>query len=297
MAFNFSPGGVYNPKPLDFSALADIPEDFWKGQEQGRQAGLRDALGQGLPTTPDGSIDWAKAASIVGQYDPELGMRTAAYAQKNTMNPYQAGQLAVSQQNAETNAARAQRPSGPAMTQSFKAEDDRDSLTATLSNLREAEKLLSGGVYEGGLAGVQTELGSQWNYGGAAEAIGIDAEKAKRSQAFQQIMSPEAMMVMASQLKGSTAYQEILEFKKIYANPNIPKEIKEAQLARTISAVERHLATKEGRIKELRGGGFNSQEEAPAEEAPSPYSDGQTATNPATGERMLFQNGSWVPVE
>jgi hypothetical protein len=186
-------------------------------------------------------------------------MRTAAYAQKNTMNPYQAGQLAVSQQNAETNAARAQKPSGPAMTQSFKAEDERDSLKATIANLEEADSLLKGGVYEGGLAGVQTELGSQWNYGGAAEAIGIDADKAKRSQAYQQIVSPEAMKVMAEQLKGSTAYQELLEFRKIYANPAIPAELKQAQLARTLEAAKRHLATKEGRIQELRGGSFNSQ--------------------------------------
>jgi hypothetical protein len=95
MAFNFNPGGVYNPRPIDFSALADLPNDFWQGQEQGRQAGLRDALGQGLPTMPDGSIDWAKAASIVGQFDPGLGMRTAAYAQQNTLTPYQSGMLDV----------------------------------------------------------------------------------------------------------------------------------------------------------------------------------------------------------
>jgi hypothetical protein len=270
MAFNFSPTS-YTARPLDFSALANLPDQFWKGQEQGRQAGLRDALGQGLPTLSDGSIDWAKAASIVGQFDPELGMRTAAYAQKNTMNPYQAGQLAVSQQNAQTNAAKAQKPSGPAMTQSFKAEDERDSLKATIANLEEADSLLKGGIYEGGLAQVQTELGSQWNYGGIAEKMGIDPEKAKRSQAYQQIISPEAMKVMAEQLKGSTAYQELLEFRKIYANPAIPAELKQAQLARTLEAAKRHLATKEGRIQELRGGGFNSQ---PDEGEPQTTTDG-----------------------
>jgi hypothetical protein len=266
MAFNFSPT-PYNAKPLDFSELANIPDNFWKGQAHAREAGLRDALAQGLPIMPDGSIDWAKAASIVGQYDPELGMRTAAYAQRDTMSPYQAGQLGVAQQNAQTNATRAQKPSGPAMTQSFKAEDERDSLKATISNLEEADALLKGGVYEGGLAGAQTEIGSQWNYGGAAEKLGIDVEKAQRSQAYQQIISPEAMKVMAEQLKGSTAYQELLEFRKIYANPAIPKSLKQAQLARTLEAAKRHLATKEGRIQELRGGGFNSQEEAPEESA------------------------------
>jgi hypothetical protein len=94
MAVNFNPGGLYNPKPIDFSELANLPKLFWQGQEQGRQAGLRDALADGLPTDENGNINWAKTASIVGKYDPELGMRTAAYAQKSIMTPYQAGMLA-----------------------------------------------------------------------------------------------------------------------------------------------------------------------------------------------------------
>jgi hypothetical protein len=298
MAVNFPQVNTYQIKsdPIDFSALQTIVPNFWKGQEVGRQAGLRDALGQGLPTDPQGNIDWAKAASIVGQFDPELGMRTAAYAQKAQMDPYQAIMAGVAQQNANTNATRANKPTGPAMTQSFKAEDERDGLKATISNLEEADRLLKGGVFEGGLAGAQTEIGSQWNYGGLADKIGIDTEKAQRSQAYQQIISPEAMKVMAEQLKGSTAYQELLEFRKIYANPAIPSALKQAQLVRTLEAAKRHLATKEGRIRELRGGGFNSQEEAAPEGGGDEYQDGQTATNPATGETIIFQNGSWVPV-
>jgi hypothetical protein len=294
MAFNFSPTS-YNAKPLDFSELANLPNNFWQGQEQGRQAGLRDALSQGLPTLPDGSIDWAQAASIVGQYDPELGMRTAAYAQKNTMTPYQAGTLAVGQQNADTNAARAQKPSGPAMTQSFKAEDERDTLKSTITNLEEARKLLEGGIYEGGLAGVQTELGSQWNYGGVPGKLGLtDPEKAQRSQAFQQIVSPEAMKLMAEQLKGSTAYQELLEFKKIWANPSIPNHIKLQQLDRTIISANRHLATKEGRIKELRGGGFNSQEDT--EQAPQEWGGPDSPPgvyNTPQGPKTYLGNDQW----
>jgi hypothetical protein len=104
MAFNFNPGGIYNPKPIDFSELANLPDAFWQGQAQARQAGLRDALAQGLPTLPDGSIDWAQAASIVGRYDPELGMRTAAYAQKDVLTPYQEGMLGVAQQNSDRQA-------------------------------------------------------------------------------------------------------------------------------------------------------------------------------------------------
>jgi hypothetical protein len=295
--FGFRPAALGSLPRNDYSWLSNLPKDFWQGQAHAREAGLRDALGQGLPTMPDGSIDWAKAASIVGQYDPELGMRTAAYAQKNVMNPYQAGTLAVAQQNADTNATRAGKPSGPAMTQSFKAEDERDSLKATIANLEEADSLLKGGIYEGGLAGAQTELGSQWNYGGVVGKMGIaDPEKAQRSQAYQQIISPEAMKVMAEQLKGSTAYQELLEFRKIYANPAIPQTLKQAQLNRTLEAAKRHLATKEGRIQELRGGGFNSQEEGAADEGAQEWGGPDSPPgvyNTPQGPKTYLGNDQW----
>jgi hypothetical protein len=122
MAFNFSPTS-YNAKPLDFSDLANLPDQFWKGQEQGRQAGLRDALGQGLPTLSDGNIDWAKAASIVGQFDPALGMRTAAYAQQNTLTPYQSGMLDVAKGREER---LAQAPEvTPAQKRSLEIQEER----------------------------------------------------------------------------------------------------------------------------------------------------------------------------
>lgn len=83
---------------LDFSSLANLPNAFWQGQEVARERDLREALSKGLPTDAQGHIDWAKTAAIVGQYNPELGIRSAAYAQANTLTPYQAGQLGLAQQ-------------------------------------------------------------------------------------------------------------------------------------------------------------------------------------------------------
>jgi hypothetical protein len=125
MAFNFSPTS-YNARPLDFSALANVPDQFWKGQAVGREAGLRDVLGEGLPTDPQGNIDWAKAASIVGQFDPELGMRTAAYAQKQTMNPYQAGMLGIAEKR-EDRLAQAPEVT-PAQKRALEIQEERLSL-------------------------------------------------------------------------------------------------------------------------------------------------------------------------
>lgn len=301
MAVNFPQVNTYaiQGQPIDFSGLQTIIPNFWRGQEVGRQRGLREALAQGLPTDPQGNIDWAKAASIVGQFNPELGMRTAAYAQKNEMNPYQAIMAGVAQQNANTNTTKATKPSSAAMTQSFKAEDDRDSLKATIANLKEAKGLLEGGIYQGGLAPVQTELGSQWNYGNVLGKAGlVDPAKAQRSQAYQQIISPEAMTIMANQLKGSTAYQEIKTFERIYANPAIPNDVKAKQLERAITAAQRHLDTKERRIQELRGGSFGTQDEGDTGGDNGPQEWGGPASPPGLyntpqGPKTYLGNDQW----
>lgn len=86
-------------QPIDLSPLTQILPNFWKGQAVGREAGLRDALSKGLPTDAQGNIDWAKAASIVGQFDPELGMRTAAYANKNVISPIDLMRLGETQRH------------------------------------------------------------------------------------------------------------------------------------------------------------------------------------------------------
>lgn len=180
----------------------------------------------------------------------------------------QIGALGIAQQRnaigAMGMAQRAKKSSQPSvgmLREKYKAEDDRDSFSATISNLEEAQKILQSpeGIYAGGLAGAQTELGTNWNYGGvfdrggALGGVRIDPVKAKNTAAFLRIMSPEAMLMMAQQLKGSTAYQELLEFKKLYSDPNVPNELKAAQLTRLLDASKRHLATKVGRIKEIEG--------------------------------------------
>jgi hypothetical protein len=72
MAFNYSPTGVYNPRPLDFSALADLPDDFWKGQAVGRQNQMRAEL-EALPKGPDGAPDLRAAAAVLLKNNPAQG--------------------------------------------------------------------------------------------------------------------------------------------------------------------------------------------------------------------------------
>jgi hypothetical protein len=76
MAFNFNPGGVYNPRPIDFSALADLPNDFWQGQAVGRENQLRDVLASDAAKAALASGDLARISALISPYNSELGLKT-----------------------------------------------------------------------------------------------------------------------------------------------------------------------------------------------------------------------------
>jgi hypothetical protein len=99
MAFNFNPGGVYNPRPIDFSALADLPNDFWQGQDrsilQTARAEVSEALKKG---------DMQGAAAALAKLDPtksygyasdtgndRYGMQLAFDENGNAYQPYSGG--------------------------------------------------------------------------------------------------------------------------------------------------------------------------------------------------------------
>jgi hypothetical protein len=82
MAFNFSPTS-YNAKPLDFSDLANLPDQFWKGQAVWRENGLRDAMATDEAKAALASGDYAKLASIISPYNSELGIKTGLVGAEN----------------------------------------------------------------------------------------------------------------------------------------------------------------------------------------------------------------------
>lgn len=52
-------GGAGASSRADFSGIAKIPEFYWKGRDEAAKNDLRDAFSNGVPTLPDGSIDYA----------------------------------------------------------------------------------------------------------------------------------------------------------------------------------------------------------------------------------------------
>jgi hypothetical protein len=76
MAVNFNPGGIYQPKPLDFSELANLPNKFFQGQAVARDKDLRAAMSSEEAKAALANGDYAKLASIISPYDSDLGIKT-----------------------------------------------------------------------------------------------------------------------------------------------------------------------------------------------------------------------------
>ncbi len=74
------------PATVDFSMLAKLPELYQQGRQYARQAQLRNQFAGGLPTDASGNTDWAKAASIISQYDPVAGVKLGADMSNNNLD-------------------------------------------------------------------------------------------------------------------------------------------------------------------------------------------------------------------
>jgi hypothetical protein len=99
MAFNFSPGGVYNPRPLDFSELANIPDAFWKGQDRGALGTAREEVSAALKNgdmqgaaAALAKLDPTKAYAVAGDTgNDRYGMQFAFDEYGNAYQPYSGG--------------------------------------------------------------------------------------------------------------------------------------------------------------------------------------------------------------
>jgi hypothetical protein len=283
MAFNFSPTS-YNARPLDFSALADVPDNFWKGQAVGREAGLRDALGEGLPTDPQGNIDWAKAASIVGQFDPELGMRTAAYAQKSTLTPAEMMAFGLKEKELSYKYPEGQpRQTASDKKARYDAEDALPEFDKTIEILNRAEEI-NDKTFEGAGASQRGWLGSKLPDWAVPDAV-ADKATGTATNEWEVLMAPTALEGMAATLKGATSNLELQRYIGFLADPSTPKPVRKNIIKRLRDLTEKQRAIKAQRVDELGGaaseGGTEDQWEV-GKQYTSP--DGRTGTYLGNGQ-------------
>lgn len=268
---------AYNPSHINWEMLAGIGESLGEGYHgRKNKAAMRSAIESG---------DWNSIYSALAGESP------AAAAE--LMRRREGDVLDYKARAAKANAPKA--PSPTALKAKWGAEDDVNQRVSSLDSIKRARDLIgenNDGIYDKEFAGIATSLGTDWNYMDWAgsdfgKSIGLDPEKAERTQEWQMIMSPAAMEKMSNELKGSTAYQEMLEYKKILANPKTLNSVKKTVLDRMINLWEREIETKRGRISEIEGAGPEAGEGEWADE-------GEEVEGP-DGRTYIIQGGQLVP--
>lgn len=147
----------------------------------------------------------------------------------------------------------------------------------TLGVLDQIEKLLPKAT-SGGLNTNMRDLAAYFNY--PTESSKIDTQ-----------IAPLASVILANvpRFEGPQSDRDVAEYKKAagdLANSNIPAEARLSALQSLRSLNQKYV---------------EQGNPAPAAPAPSPSSsspmEGKTATNPQTGERLIFKEGKWRPLQ
>jgi hypothetical protein len=230
---------AYNPTPINWSQLNSIGANIGEGyrNNQMRNVGIG----------PNGEIDF----KALWQADPQMALK---YKIANDENEALAAYRRATQENKD-------RPTPTDRKAMREARKDLTTSNNLVTNLKEAEALLNEGgegkgVYEGYGADIAADIGTKLPFG-MSEWLGkkglIDTKKAQRSQEYANIVSPEAMQFMAEQLKGSTAYQELMHFQRIYADPTVTNKTKASLLGRLIRATESTMAANQQTVSEVEG--------------------------------------------
>lgn len=179
------------------------------------------------------------------------------------------------------------------------AEDENANLANTVDTLTRAKELNTR-TFTGKSASTLGQVGT-WGIPGVNSII--DEQTAKNTREFGQLMTGEAVSAMSKTLKGATTDRELERFVEILADPSTPPDIRARTIDRMLKLAERQKQINDSRINDLRGGtyykpGGNTAPAAqaataPAPEAPAQFKEGDTATNPKTGQKLTFRNGKW----
>lgn len=133
----------------------------------------------------------------------------------------------------------------------FEAEDNLVQYNATIENLK-AAKAVSEKAFEGAGAGAKATIGAKIPGG----SYFVDEGGAKATLEYEKLMTPEALALMASTLKGATTDQEMNRYIDLISDPTTPKDIRNRTIDRLILLAERQAGIANERINEIRGGTY-----------------------------------------
>lgn len=150
-------------------------------------------------------------------------------------------------------------------------------------------------TFDGWLSSERANVGArgpEWLSG----AVGIDKEGALATEEWERLTTPEAIQKMGQSFVGATTEGELLKMLQQIADTSIPKQIRQGILERLVAQAKKEREIFANRVKVLgprAGEGEASAASAPEEDS---FQEGMTATNPQTGEKVIFRNGTWEPL-
>ncbi len=301
--------GPFAPAQIDFSWLANLPDQFEKGGVYGRQRNLRNALPNIDPN------DTQAMARALMQADPALGVRYAqATAQQQATQAYREADLGLKRE-ALTRPKPAFNPvTGQLIDQNSGQPiggggGGGDVPNPYFGGAKTADQSRAQGFFNDAVSAnsIVGELGSgvgeESSVSQAARAVPpetgfgivgsiansfVDVDASKLDNAARR-------WVNAINYRDSGAQVNQTELRNAYEN-YIPRKGDRPELIAQKAEARRikleSLASQGGPMFQPNMSPGSPQQSNP----PAQYQDGQTATNPQTGQKLLFQNGAWVPV-
>lgn len=177
----------------------------------------------------------------------------------------------------------------PSTKEVYDAQDKLASIDAHMDDLHRALDL-NDQVIQGAYGKGASELAGQDPTGYAPGVIDWINNKAgvkgsvDATKEYNQLVSSGAMTRMAEELKGSTAYQEILHYQEIFASPTASATVRRNALQGMLNVLQKHRAVSEARLK-----GYGVDAPAPYTYTPRGQAAGDTAQPPAASG-----GGNWT---
>jgi hypothetical protein len=192
----------------------------------------------------------------------------------------------------------------PALKEVYDAKDKLASTDSHLDDLNRALEL-NDKVIQGPAGNILTTVVGSDPFGvlpGIADAAG-QKERIDATKEFSQLMSAGAMTRMAEELKGSTAYQELLHYQELFASPTSSALVRKNALVGMINALKKHRNISAQRLESYgadRPGEYtytprttnDTGPAAPAED----YKEGDIVSSPGQPD-LVLKGGKWVQVQ
>lgn len=140
----------------------------------------------------------------------------------------------------------------------FDSEDDNVTLQTQIETLKRAKEL-NDKTFTGFGAGARGWAGTALPGAGYV----MDADAAKATREFGQLMQGEAISSMSKTLKGATTDTEMKRFIEMLSDPTTPPEIRTRIIDRLSGQAQRQFDINKSRIDDLRGGSYYKPKNKP----------------------------------